>query len=1232
MPATEKTYYNVKRLHVWMAVASLALIAVTVWMLADDHRRQWKQYQRTFRDRIEPWLTEARIEELHSKVNRSAAGINHPGAQAGAALAEHRSVLERLDRTLKRQRPSLTKRILSLPLLDAFGRPLSIDQVWLPELTIDYNFRKVARFDRCTTCHQGIGKGRPGQPGTAALRRQKILKLQLPAPAEAPRPQGNRQGTQREPTLERVYGLVLAERGILEPQAGTVLRIVPMTPAADARLQVGDVILKIGDQPITRPADVGNILLGNAVPGRGVSLEVRRGLPQPYCSHPRLDLFVGSLSPHPKNRFGCTICHAGQGSATQFCWASHTPNDPAQRRRWRAEHDWFRNPDWDFPMVAERFVEGRCLRCHHAVTDLEPSDRFPDPPAPRLLAGYDLVRRSGCFGCHEIKGYDDAGRPIGPDMRLEPNYSAAALQLLATAELTGEQRQLARQVADRPDDAASRKRLVDSLIDRRGDLSAGSLAMVALLSAEEPHPGTMRKVGPSLRHVGARLEAGFMREWIRRPRDFRPATRMPRFYGLHGHLDGRSLTEAERLEPVEIRGIVAYLLAASRPIEPPSSPPGVTQTPSVERGRKLFEVHGCLACHKHADFPKGQSVQAPDLSRLAQKYGSEKGRQWLVGWIRDPLYYSPQTLMPNALLEPEPLGDGSGVTDPAAEIAAYLLTPEGNEQQPRWSTVENRDIDKGLVDLGFRTIGRRGCFGCHDIPGFEDAQPIGPALSDWGRKQESLLGFEQISKYLEQSSNEPKDRLAAAGTTAQEAHDRLAAAGTAAKNEPDRGFFRQALLEHRREGFLWQKLHQPRSFDYNRAQGKPYDQWLTMGRFGFTDEQVEAISTFILGLVADPPAEQYVYHPQRRAKAIIEGRKVLEKYACAECHTLEMDRWTFEFDPKQFESPLPLPDFPFMKPHVSQQQVAASLETDNRGLARAELVGRPRVDERGQWVVVEDDVDADGNEILLYSFTPWQPGAIAGRVYGVGGSDVLVWSNQLIGKRPPLGGALARLLYPAALADARAAGANRTGPEAWGWGPPPLVNEGRKVQPAWLHDYLLRPVVIRPAAVLKMPRYSMSAGDASKLVEYFAAVSGVDFPYSSPPPGRTDRSAAGDRRRGGRLDDAMKILTDGKTFCAKCHLIGDYSPGDAVGTTLAPNLAEVGRRLRPDFLRRWLANPRSQLPYTPMPVNFPPDGVPLDQQLFPGSSLEQLEAVLDLLLHYDWRIKSWMWREDRSEE
>lgn len=102
----------------------------------------------------------------------------------------------------------------------------------------------------------------------------------------------------------------------------------------------------------------------------------------------------------------------------------------------------------------------------------------------------------------------------------------------------------------------------------------------------------------------------------------------------------------------------------------------------------------------------------------------------------------------------------------------------------------------------------------------------------------------------------------------------------------------------------------------------------------------------------------------------------------------------------------------------------------------------------------------------------------------------------------------------------------------------------------------------------------------------------------------------------------MRLVTDRVTFCAKCHQIGDYSPGDAIRTSLAPNLGEVGSRIRPDYLRRWIGDPKTVLPYTGMPVNFPPTGPPLGQDLLPGPSTDQIDSVRGLLLDYDPYIKS----------
>ncbi len=1376
MPSPDDTFYNMKRLHRWFAVSALALVAATLWMLAADHWREWKKYQRMFRDRIEPWTTATALREQESEAFRTqddeltqrldaaraavperglidrfqeelrqdaerrraavpdvaavlasyealvaeptieardrllgelqrfvaaaklrqenaerrlrfrradldearssyeaAIGEGSPKAKtdtlklktervkrevvalaaavettaahhqaltqsveeitreeqtARQLLAEHRAARDQLDRTLAQQAPNFGKRLLRLPLVDAFGRPLAIEQLWLPDLTINYNFRQVARFDRCTTCHLGIDKTLPGSPAEPAYLPEEVVKLQLAAPARAPQAERAPPGGREELTLERTCGFSLAPSGMLDPQEVTVGLVLPKTAAARAGLAAGDVILAGHGTPVTGAKELTQLLLDNAGSGSPVELEIRRGLPHPYRSHPRLDLFVGSLSPHPMADFGCTICHDGQGSATEFKFASHSPNDLPQRARWRRGHGWFRNPDWDFPMRPQRFAESNCLKCHHDVSDLEPSRRFPDPPAAKLLAGYHLIRQNGCFGCHEIKGIGGAGERIGPDMRLEPGGTAGLSSSAAPVNT-------ARQVG----------------------------------SATRAVPGTMRKVGPSLRDVKAKLDAAMLETWIAEPAGFRPDTRMPRFFGMHEHLDEKGLEDARRFEPVEIRAVTEYLLAASQAVSPLPAPPEVTEAPSMERGKRLFRIHGCLACHRHSDFPEAQATQGPDLSRVGAKLNAPAGTAWLASWLRDPVRHSQQTVMPNSLLVPEPLPAASGrepanapagktakprMTDPAADIAAYLAGSTAGWKPKPPAPLVDTDLDalarlhlsktfpaqtadkylregipasmakqvppdavelvgpidrrKKLLYVGRRTIGKRGCFGCHDIPGFEDAQPIGPALSDWGRKQESLLAFEQVHRFLEQPQPSPKERGGSemASPPGQSAD---------AESDTDRQFFLDAIRSKRREGFLWQKLRAPRSFDYKKTANKDFNEHLLMGRFSFTPAEREAIITFVLGLVAEPPAEKHLPQPDARRKAVIEGRKVLDKYACAQCHTLEMERWTIDYDPAKFPSPPVVVDLPFVKPQATPAQLVASQKTDRRGLCRVELVGMPRWNAEGK---PEETEDEDGNP--QYAFDLWEPAVIAGKVWPVGGASVLVSPGQIVRKRWPLGGDFARLLYPAAAAEAKAAGSTAGTLEAWGWVPPPLVHTGRKVQPAWLHDYLLEPSVIRPAAVLRMPKYNLSPAEAARLVDYFAATAGTDFPFDSDPRGRGARLATAQTEQPQPSDNAFRVITDRKTFCAKCHLVGDYGPGGETRTVLAPNLERVGRRIRPEYLHRWIANPKSVLPYTAMPVNFPVDQS-LGQDLLPGSSPQQLDAVVGLLLDYDGYMK-----------
>ena len=174
------------------------------------------------------------------------------------------------------------------------------------------------------------------------------------------------------------------------------------------------------------------------------------------------------------------------------------------------------------------------------------------------------------------------------------------------------------------------------------------------------------------------------------------------------------------------------------------------------------------------------------------------------------------------------------------------------------------------------------------------------------------------------------------------------------------------------------------------------------------------------------------------------------------------------------------------------------------------------------------------------------------------------------------------------------------------------------MQTQWLHDFLLNPYPIRPAVVLRMPRFNMSSEEATQLANYFAAADGAQYPYLVDH--RTDSSylAEQDAKHPKRFEDALKLIT-GSEYCVKCHKVGDFTPAGSPAA-LAPNLDRVYQRLRPDFLQKWTGNPKRMLPYTGMPVNFPPDK-PADQALFPGNSLDQVEGVVDFLLNYDAYMK-----------
>src|SRR5204862_4444719 len=86
--------------------------------------------------------------------------------------------------------------------------------------------------------------------------------------------------------------------------------------------------------------------------------------PQPFTTHPNLDLFLGGSSAHPIDRVGCTVCHEGMGQSVSFRDAAHTPaakpksaEHPAAasaeqvQEEWEKKYHWEQPHLWDYPML-----------------------------------------------------------------------------------------------------------------------------------------------------------------------------------------------------------------------------------------------------------------------------------------------------------------------------------------------------------------------------------------------------------------------------------------------------------------------------------------------------------------------------------------------------------------------------------------------------------------------------------------------------------------------------------------------------------------------------------------------------------------------------------------------------------------------------------------------------------------------------------------------------------------
>ncbi len=160
--------------------------------------------------------------------------------------------------------------------------------------------------------------------------------------------------------------------------------------------------------------------------------------------------------------------------------------------------------------------------------------------------------------------------------------------------------------------------------------------------------------------------------------------------------------------------------------------------------------------------------------------------------------------------------------------------------------------------------------------------------------------------------------------------------------------------------------------------------------------------------------------------------------------------------------------------------------------------------------------------------------------------------------------------------------------------PPSLTKVGDKLRPDWIREVLVNKGAVRPYMATRMPQF----GEAN--VGHLAAAFGQ---ADASPPSKALPDYSPMEAKFGR-----KLVGTGGLSCISCHTFADYK---SLGIP-AIDLTQMAKRLKPDWLRRYLLDPQSLRPGTRMP-NFWPEGNSVNKEILGGDTDKQINAIWSYL-------------------
>ncbi len=447
-------------------------------------------------------------------------------------------------------------------------------------------------------------------------------------------------------------------------------------------------------------------------------------VPQPFRAHPPI--------PHRVRDWGCTVCHRGQGAATELAEAHET------------------TLAWEQPMLPVKYIQASCGSCHHNEL----------AATPKLNHGRELLEEFNCASCHKLQGIERAVMP-GPDltsigtkvsrewiykwlkephMGLDsdgnvkvngyeteesprmPRFRLSEKELISLSAFLSSQR-------SKPVEPFKFDPRVVAAWEKRPDLADQGEIRFRQMFCTTCHSLAVTRagetkliggeIGPELTKVGSKVNPDWLASWLRNPQAYLPHSQMPRYEWTDEDLYKVTHYIMARLTDSDLLSTVPKLEAPA--------------PEDVQAGRRLFIEKGCASCHAIEGISP-QKDFGPDLTALGGKniseleFGQAKIPHTLVAYIQaklaDPASVNPAARMPQYPMAP---ADLEAVTTALLSMTGPPAT-SGREKL----VVPRKEPEFHAAGAFGRVCERYKCYACHQFNGFGGT--LAPDLSYEGSR------------------------------------------------------------------------------------------------------------------------------------------------------------------------------------------------------------------------------------------------------------------------------------------------------------------------------------------------------------------------------------------------------------------------------------------------------------------------------------------------------------------